>query len=104
MTAYPLSIPICTAELQPTTGDIRLQATVIPVTCGPGSTTIGQLQLFINTFSKALLLFFALVNLRNAHSRNVPALGFLQHFPAAPHVAAVGHPKVSSLGTSFDVS
>jgi hypothetical protein len=39
------------------TGDIRLQATVIPATCGPGSTTIGQLQLFINTFSKALLLF-----------------------------------------------
>src|SRR6185369_9190254 len=71
MTAYPLSIPICTAELQPTTGDIRLQATIIPATCGPGSTTIGQLQLFINTFSKALLLFFAVVNLTNARSRNV---------------------------------
>src|SRR5215831_6795438 len=70
MTAYPLSIPIYTTESATKLPEIRLQATVIPATCGPGSITIGQLLLFINTFSKALLLFFALVNLRNAHSRN----------------------------------
>src|SRR6476469_6708228 len=95
MTAYPLSIPICTAELQPTTGDSRLQATVIPATCGLGSTTIGQLQLFINTFSKALLLFFALVNLRNAHSRNVrpqASCSIFQPRRASPPLAIPGCP------------
>jgi hypothetical protein len=52
----------------------------------------------MNTFSKALLLFFALVNLRNAHSRNVrpkASCRIFQPSRASPPLAIPGRPLLA---------